>query len=946
MYRATDDRLGREVALKVLPPDVANDPVRLHRFEREARSLAALDHPGIVTVFSVEEAGGVHFLTMQLVSGRTLAEVIAPGGMPDERAIELATPLAAALAAAHEKEIVHRDIKPANVMVTDDGRVKILDFGLAKTADRAVVTADDVTRAQGPSTQRGVVVGTIPYMSPEQIEGSDVGPPSDVFSLGILLYEMVTGRRPFQGTSVGLISSILKDDPTPPSSVRKGISSELESLIARCLHKDASRRPTARELHESLLGLRKRTTSEPRSWLLVAAAVAIIVVGAIAWMAVKRSRQKAFVAEAIPRIERLARETKFVEAFALAREVDRNGGSAALDPLREQFAARVAIVSTPPGAAISFRTDDSGAWTALGTTPIAKADVPQGPLHWRAELGGHVPAEQFTALPSKTMQFELRPDTAGERDMVFVPAAKVNIWSIGTVRITRFVPIGAFLIDRREVTNRDFERFVRAGGYTREEYWKHEFRDGARTLTFEEAMSRFRDATGRPGPASWRLGSFPDGEGDLPVSGVSWYEAAAFARFAGKELPTIYHWYQADTGGDLQLLPGLILPSANYESKAPRKASGHGSAYGAVDMAGNVREWSASAGEGGTRLILGGAWTDPSYAFLIPKLESPLDRSAGNGFRCIRRVGKEALPETVTRPLSRKPAIDNLTRKPVSDELFEVFERFFDHEKVPPDGRVEATVQSEHWIKQKVSYAAGHGGERMLAWLYLPRNAKPPYQVVIQMAGASTFYRSKSSAHESDIFGWHYAESLVRGGRAVLIPIWKGSYERQDGFHPLESASSVFREHVIAWVTELHQSIDYLETRRDVDAARIGYQGISFGSVWAPVFLSLEPRLRTAVLLLGGLPAMQTTQEPHPPEIQPFQYAPRVRQPVLMMSGRYDPIFPYETAQVPLFRLLGTPPDQKRHLTFPAGHSVHGWRDQLDKEALEWLDGRLGVVGQ
>lgn len=169
VYRATDTRLGREVALKVLPAEMARDPERLARFQREAKALAALDHPNIVTVFSVEDADGVHFLTMQLVEGQALDRLIPEGGLPVERIVATATALAEALAAAHEKGIVHRDLKPSNVMVTNDGRVKVLDFGLAKEL-RAADPADATFTSAG-HTRAGVVMGTPAYMSPEQVAG-------------------------------------------------------------------------------------------------------------------------------------------------------------------------------------------------------------------------------------------------------------------------------------------------------------------------------------------------------------------------------------------------------------------------------------------------------------------------------------------------------------------------------------------------------------------------------------------------------------------------------------------------------------------------------------------------------------------------------------------------------------------------------------------------------
>jgi TolB-like protein/tetratricopeptide (TPR) repeat protein len=258
VYRASDTRLGREVALKILPVDLAADPERLARFHREARAAAALNHPNIVTLFSVEQAEGVHFLTMELVDGRSLHELIPPDGMPATRVVELATAMADAIAAAHDKDLVHRDLKPANIMVTTDGRVKLLDFGLAKVV--RAVDPDDATRAVGDQTQYGVIMGTPPYMSPEQISGAAVDHRTDIFSLGTILYEMLTGARPFQGTtSMQLAASILRD---PMPAIRKsGVSGELIDLIERCLAKTPEGRlSSARVLARGLQSITARSS--------------------------------------------------------------------------------------------------------------------------------------------------------------------------------------------------------------------------------------------------------------------------------------------------------------------------------------------------------------------------------------------------------------------------------------------------------------------------------------------------------------------------------------------------------------------------------------------------------------------------------------------------------------------------------------------------------------
>ena len=261
VYRATDTKLGRDVALKVLPEEMARDPKRLARFQREARAVAALNHPQIVTIFSVEEAEGVHFFTMELVEGQPLDRLIPKQGFPLDRIIEIVTPLAEALSAAHEKGIVHRDLKPANVMVTGDGRVKVLDFGLAKETQPKVV--GDATLSFAAKTEAGVVMGTPAYMSPEQVTGDVVDHRTDIFSLGVMLYEMATGQRPFQGrSSAELASSILRDTPQPIAEMRTDLPGDLARVVRRCLEKDPRRRvQTARDVGNELRDLARQPSA-------------------------------------------------------------------------------------------------------------------------------------------------------------------------------------------------------------------------------------------------------------------------------------------------------------------------------------------------------------------------------------------------------------------------------------------------------------------------------------------------------------------------------------------------------------------------------------------------------------------------------------------------------------------------------------------------------------
>ncbi len=274
VYRAHDPRLGRDVAIKVLPGRVAADPERLARFEREARAVAALNHPNIVTLYSVERAApaagagreDVHFLTMELVEGEPLGQLIPAQGCPIDQVLTIGGALADALAAAHDKAIVHRDLKPANVMLTTDGRLKVLDFGLAK--EMRETEPADATMTGAGNTQAGMVMGTPAYMSPEQLGGRALDHRSDIFSFGILLYQMCSGERPFDGaTSIELASAILRDTPQPLEDVRADVPADLGRLIRRCLEKDPQRRvQTARDVGNELREIgRERASGARRS---------------------------------------------------------------------------------------------------------------------------------------------------------------------------------------------------------------------------------------------------------------------------------------------------------------------------------------------------------------------------------------------------------------------------------------------------------------------------------------------------------------------------------------------------------------------------------------------------------------------------------------------------------------------------------------------------------
>ncbi len=385
VYRAIDTKLGREVAIKVLPPELATDPERRARFEREAAVVAGLSHPNIVTVHSVEEDAGVHFITMELVEGRTLSDAIPPDGFPVEELLKIAIPIADAIGSAHAKGIVHRDLKPANIMLDADGRVKVLDFGLAKHALTA--GEDDETAAATGHTRAGQLLGTVAYMSPEQAEGRPVDPKSDVFSLGIVLYQMATGRNPFQrGSAVSTLSAILKDAPEPVVAVKHSLPPVLGEILGRCLEKAPERRyASASELRDRLRDLHTTVTSGPlaprpatlletlRRPHVAAPAVLLLagVLGLSAWLYHRSARTQWAREVALPEIERLLDASTggpgLWQAYVLGREAER---ALPDDPLLQRLRSRYSNPLTDPlrspGARGSGRSPTPW-WTASGS---------------------------------------------------------------------------------------------------------------------------------------------------------------------------------------------------------------------------------------------------------------------------------------------------------------------------------------------------------------------------------------------------------------------------------------------------------------------------------------------------------------------------------------------------------------------------------------------------
>jgi formylglycine-generating enzyme required for sulfatase activity len=917
VYRAHDTKLQRSVAIKVLPTANPGDSDERRRFVREAQAASALNHPNIVTIHEIGEDGGTTFIAMELVEGEPLDRTLARGPLSIAAALEYGAQISAALAAAHARGIVHRDVKPANVAITHDGRAKVLDFGLAKLTVRA--PSDSTVDL---ATMPGTILGTIAYMSPEQAEGRPVDARSDVFSLGAVLYEMLAGRRPFaQNSDLAVVAAILRDEPSPLRSLRPDVPADVEDIVARALSKDPAARPDAETIRAVLTAARQREAAPVASaWRRPVVVVPVILIlasaaGVIAWQTVSARRAAWSRDVAIPEIERVAQTGQSLQAVRLAREAERYA-PAEVARARDAW-LRLDITTDPEGAQVEIRNylDVNGAWEPLGATPLRSYPLPQGLYRLRMSKDGFDPLD-VGYLPGRP-PIRLTPSGTGPARMVRIPGGRIAVGAMPAVELPEF------WVDSFEVTNHEFKRFVDAGGYRDRTFWTHPFQEGARTLSFDEAMARFRDATGQPGPATWELGSFVDGQEDFPVAGVSWFEAAAYAQFARKQLMTMYHWY---TASGVDEIFADMLRLSNFDSKGPAKVGtreGIGP-WGAHDMAGNVKEWSFSESSStGFRYIVGGGWNESAYRFYEPEARNPWEREPTFG---IRLMQGDAPPEAA-RPITHVYA-DAQSLVPVSDEQFVLLRGFYRYDRAPLQARVDAVDDgSPHWRKEAVSFV-GPTGERIPAFFFVPKNASPPYQSIVFFP--SSYAREIPSSESLDLVTFEF---IVRSGRAVLYPVYEGTFERR---RPLAPGISAVRDRNITWGKEVFRAVDYLESRPDVDRSRIGYYSLSLGAFFGPIPVALEPRIKAAVFAAGGL------RFNVPPEIQTANFMPRVTTPVLLINGTNDFAVPPPHRRR-FFELLGTPTPHKKLVELEGGHVPIDVR-RFYAETLKWYDTYLGPV--
>lgn len=935
------------------------DPERVRSLKREMTLFRVLkerigDHPNIVRLIDVHLGEAPFYVEMEYIEGQNLKTWCEQqGGIAQvslATRLQLVAQIADALHVAHKIGVIHRDVKPGNILIAQlavpgaTPTAKLSDFGIGQVLSEEALqgmTSTGFTQSVVVGAS-GVNSGTQLYMAPELFAGTAATAGSDIYSLGVVLFQLVTGdfHRPVTTDWARAI-----EDPL------------LHEDLARCFAGRAEERfEDAEQLAASLRALEQRRREWTQQQALAAAreqasrrwkrlrfggiaAILIALVATLAWVFQRNAKIRWARQTALPEIERLIKAEEIDAALKLARAAGQYiADDPALTRLLPRLTLATSFVSTPAEADVYVKPYlmPGAAWAHAGKTPLR--DLPLARDYYRVLVRkeGFAPIERW--LPDRigtrtSTSYEFTLDAV---DAIPTGMVRVEAGSRGSVRVE------SFFIDRFEVTNREFKAFIERGGYTNPAYWKQPFVRDGQELAAAEALALFHDATGRPGPATWENGTYPIGRDNHPVTGVSWFEAAAYAESVGKRLPTMHHWKRATGLGPGASGPaGVVASLSNFQNKGMAAVGEYQglSAYGAYDLAGNAKEWCWNEATPGKRYILGGGADEPAYMFYLHQdAFSPFDRSPANGFRCMRAIpGVEAEPG-LDNPVPPPEVRDYSHAQPVNDETYRIYRSFFAYDKTDLEAKLEGVDESQPlWRREKISLKAAYGSERMNVYLFVPRNVTAPYQAVVFFPGSGALTQTSSDGRGRGTFD-NFGPSVIKSGRVFVYPIYNGTHERGSGRSSSDiiRAKNDYRDYLIQWSKDLGRTIDYLETRQDIRADKLAYLGFSLGAGVGPVLTAIETRFRASILASGGIFNASVV-----PEADQINHGPRVTVPTLMVNGRFDFLFP-EPGQRQLYELVGVPAADKEYVLLETGHNVR--RDLIETHVLRWLDRFLGPV--
>ncbi|MCA9167029.1 MAG: SUMF1/EgtB/PvdO family nonheme iron enzyme, partial [Planctomycetales bacterium] len=906
VYEAVQTSLNRKVALKVLAVGLSLSNRSMVRFQREAEAAARLHHTNVVPIYTTGVHDGVAYYAMELVDGPSMEKVLvrlreeallpaasgqhaSPLGTFQTDACSAVTPantpvslsetatafdtstfgkgrqyfdtiaeklaeVAEALDHAHSHGIIHRDIKPSNLILSPEGRIIINDFGLARFLEEPGLT------------KTGELLGSTQYMSPEQIS-SDFGPldhRTDIYSLGLTLYELITRRPAFAGDDrASVLHRILHSDARAPRKIDPAIPIDLETICRKAMEKEpAARYGSGQEMADDLrryvnryqisarrvglVGQAVRWCRRNRTVATLAMTLAIVLMTILASLFIWRAQRIRKFANSLVAVDTYLDSSMPFEALRLLQTLQHEFGQ------HDELTTRLAAI----GDECIFRSDYSTATLLLKPIEQLQSDWLELGVLNNISLTVRLPSGEYLAkvISPEHQDHLLRITTLGHSEIeILAPPSK------GTVRIPassdrgfiswrrreRFPALPQFSIDRYEVSNREYAAFVSDGGYTEThaELWSELLGNS----DWRAVVSTFVDNSQRPGPRFWINGTYPQGMQDHPVVGISWYEAMAYAKWARKRLPTVYHWLAAaEIFGDF--LPQNILMRSNIANRdAVARANRDGQANtsvtscGVFDMAGNVKEWCLNEETEGQRFVLGGSWQSVWESASEPEAISPLTREPDIGFRCASYPDAANLSSAMPLQWRSFAAVKN-TLPPLEDCIDQ-----FRYDSQQAWNLIEhppAVLDDVTFEVFQIDSAAG--SERMLIYVAYPPENKftPPFETVV--IGALPRPDGKGGLQRVPV---PQLETLLNAGRAVVMPILFGTgdrfdYENYPPFCARPDKVDAYGQTVINDTKEFGRTLDFIERyteatsrKSKLDADRIAFCGFMWGGCIGPIWV-------------------------------------------------------------------------------------------------------------
>ena len=606
----------------------------------------------------------------------------------------------------------------------------------------------------------------------------------------------------------------------------------------------------------------------------------------------------------------------------------------------DDISALAEIKTQQDGVSISWRAYASNdEWRLIGRSPIQPLRLPRGILQFKLEKEGYETSYFSSSNPSlklynSPVEFGWSLEPINIQPQGSIPPGMTYIQ--GGSFIPALTGAGVdpvylhpFYIDKFEVTNKDFKGFMDAGGYSNSQYWvEMDFIKDGVSLSFEQAQEIMIDSTGMTGPAGWEVGTYLQGTENKPVTGISWYEALAYARYKGNILPPMYHWAKAAFPPDEIISPisPKLLKTSNFSRERIEDIGQGEGAYGTFDMAGNAKEWVWNI-FGGRGLTLGGAFDEPTYLASQTSPQPRMDRSLKNGFRTARLINPRDL-NPFGDPIETQAPKDLSFYKPMSDEVFKVYSRSFEVDSSKPKSKV-IYVDDSHpiWIKERISIEVGYNEEMMDMLIFKPKNSFGPSSPVVIHSG-SNYYSTPPEIDDINP-GEFSLDFLIKSGKTLVWPAWKGSLNRMPATRSGGDRMRDFRNLYIAWVGDTNKTLDYLETRNDIDTDNIFYLGMSYGALFNTHTLLFENRYKGAILYVGGV------FPTYPPLVDGINHMPRINTPFLMLNGEQDYLVP-KSAAMYFYQSTGTPEKDKKIVFYDSGH----WtlpRNQMIKETLDFI---------